>query len=160
MDAELKRRWNEVVKPDDTVYHLGDVCMRKHQTEYWGRELNGNKILVLGNHDRSFVFMERAGWQCSITRRGEEWRFHERDREFRVAHRPRDLATWTEEDKAIVLCGHEHSNMPQFIKWVRQKNDKPRPVMALNCCVEHWSYQPVPLRTIIETYDKYMENFR
>lgn len=160
MDEEMKRRWNEIVGPEDTVYHLGDVCMRKSMTPYWGRELNGRKMLILGNHDRSFIFMERAGWQCMTTRKGDEWTFVERDRRFKVAHRPRDLTTWDEADESIVLCGHEHNNAPVFIRWSRQKNDKPRIINALNMCVEHHNFAPVPLRSVIEMYDKYMAEVR
>lgn len=51
----LVERWNTMVGPDDTVYHLGDAVMggfdkNKH---YIGR-LNGYKILISGNHDRAF----------------------------------------------------------------------------------------------------------
>jgi calcineurin-like phosphoesterase family protein len=50
MDEELVRRWNEVVKVDDKVYHLGDVVIGKKHLATLGR-LNGNKRLVRGNHD-------------------------------------------------------------------------------------------------------------
>ncbi len=160
MDAELQRRWNEIVTPDDVVYHLGDVCLRKSMTSHWARELNGQKYLILGNHDRSFNFMEQSGWRCLTTGKGQENVFADRDRRFRVAHRPRDLRTWNKEDEYIVLCGHEHNNAPVFIRWARQKNDKPRVINAMNMCVEHWGFAPVPLRTVIETYDKYMAEVR
>lgn len=53
MDAELIRRWNSVVEPGDIVYVLGDM--------FWSspakampimEQLNGQKFLVKGNHDR------------------------------------------------------------------------------------------------------------
>lgn len=49
-DAELVRRWNGVVAPRDTVWHLGDFCFGERNLEIAGR-LNGNKKLVMGNHD-------------------------------------------------------------------------------------------------------------
>ena len=49
-DAELVRRWNSVVGPKDTVWHLGDFCLGKRNLAI-ARELNGNKKLVMGNHD-------------------------------------------------------------------------------------------------------------
>ena len=49
-NEELVKRWNETVKPEDTVYHLGDVFFRKESFEYVKR-LNGTKILIMGNHD-------------------------------------------------------------------------------------------------------------
>jgi calcineurin-like phosphoesterase family protein len=54
MDATLVCRWNEVVGPQDTVWHLGDFAMNKGADRlraYLGR-LNGTIHLVWGNHDR------------------------------------------------------------------------------------------------------------
>ena len=50
MDEEMIRRWNEVVKPGDTVYHVGDVVINKKHLHKIGR-CNGTKILIAGNHD-------------------------------------------------------------------------------------------------------------
>lgn len=49
-DAELVRRWNSVVKKNDTVWHLGDVCFGVAAFNSL-EHLNGVKRLVLGNHD-------------------------------------------------------------------------------------------------------------
>ena len=49
-DEALVERWNSVVKPKDTVWHLGDVLIGKGGFKYLSR-LNGLKRLVLGNHD-------------------------------------------------------------------------------------------------------------
>lgn len=52
MNEELIRRWNEVVSPDDTVYHLGDVLFGGRSIrDGILKRLNGYKILRLGNHD-------------------------------------------------------------------------------------------------------------
>jgi len=46
-------RWNQRVKPDDLVIHLGDVAIGKHGLiEPQLRALNGKKILIRGNHDK------------------------------------------------------------------------------------------------------------
>lgn len=49
-DEALIERWNSVVRPNDTVWHLGDVLFGKAQFPLLLR-LNGHKRLVLGNHD-------------------------------------------------------------------------------------------------------------
>lgn len=49
-DEELISRWNATVQPKDTVWHLGDFCFGKRNLEIASR-LNGNKKLVMGNHD-------------------------------------------------------------------------------------------------------------
>lgn len=49
-DDELVRRWNDAVKPKDTVWHLGDVLFGEGAFDTLAR-LNGVKKLVMGNHD-------------------------------------------------------------------------------------------------------------
>lgn len=59
MDEEIIRRWNAVVSPKDTVYHLGDIALGPIDKSLPKiARLNGHKIAVLGNHDRPFM---RAG---------------------------------------------------------------------------------------------------
>ena len=52
MNAELIRRWNAVVAPEDTTYVVGDMfwCGKEEALSVLDR-LNGTKILVVGNHD-------------------------------------------------------------------------------------------------------------
>lgn len=50
MDEEMVRRWNERVGGDDVVYLLGDFGADGYEAEVLKR-LNGEKILVKGNHD-------------------------------------------------------------------------------------------------------------
>lgn len=55
MNDMMVTYWNETVKPGDKVYHLGDVYMgggfNKEYTEKLLLSLNGQKRLILGNHD-------------------------------------------------------------------------------------------------------------
>jgi calcineurin-like phosphoesterase family protein len=50
MDEEMVARWNAVVKPQDKVYHLGDVVINRKHLPTLAR-LNGHKRLIRGNHD-------------------------------------------------------------------------------------------------------------
>ena len=50
MDEEMIKRWNETVRPNDKVYHLGDVVINRKALKTLGR-LNGDKVLIKGNHD-------------------------------------------------------------------------------------------------------------
>ena len=52
MNQHLITCHNKVVKPQDTLIHLGDVYMSNKTNAMKAlRKLNGRKILVLGNHD-------------------------------------------------------------------------------------------------------------
>ena len=50
MDEEMIRRWNDSVRPNDKVYHLGDVVINRKALKTLHR-LNGDKVLIRGNHD-------------------------------------------------------------------------------------------------------------
>ena len=50
MDEYMIKVWNERVKPNDKVYHLGDVVINRKFLHVLGR-LNGDKVLIRGNHD-------------------------------------------------------------------------------------------------------------
>lgn len=50
MDEEMIRRWNDRVRPNDKVYHLGDVVINRRALPTLAR-LNGDKVLIRGNHD-------------------------------------------------------------------------------------------------------------
>lgn len=54
MNNELIKNWNEVVSPNDTIYHLGDFSMGNKDISSLDiiYKLNGRKILILGNHDK------------------------------------------------------------------------------------------------------------
>ena len=52
MNETLIERWNSCVRPQDTIYHLGDFCFGGEQNIAIAARLNGHKRLVLGNHDR------------------------------------------------------------------------------------------------------------
>lgn len=51
MHEVMIERWNERIKPNDIVYHLGDFCFGKQWLSIASR-LNGKKKLVMGNHDK------------------------------------------------------------------------------------------------------------
>ena len=50
MDEDMVRAWNERVRPQDKVYHLGDVVINRKALKTLAR-LNGDKVLIRGNHD-------------------------------------------------------------------------------------------------------------
>jgi calcineurin-like phosphoesterase family protein len=53
MDAAMVGRWNDVVRQDDDIWHLGDFALRISLTAAGAllRSLNGRKHLVTGNND-------------------------------------------------------------------------------------------------------------
>lgn len=52
MNETIIANWNNIVGPDDIVFHLGDCCLGG--ADEWNRildRLNGKICLILGNHD-------------------------------------------------------------------------------------------------------------
>jgi calcineurin-like phosphoesterase family protein len=50
MDEAMVAAWNDRVRPTDKVYHLGDVVINRKALGIM-RRLNGDKVLIRGNHD-------------------------------------------------------------------------------------------------------------
>ena len=50
MDEAMVEAWNDRVRPNDKVYHLGDVVINRKALNIMSR-LNGDKVLIRGNHD-------------------------------------------------------------------------------------------------------------
>ena len=64
-DEMLIEKWNSVVGTEDTVLHLGDFAFKG--IEEYSKRLNGNKILLRGNHDlKSSRHYIECGWKDVI----------------------------------------------------------------------------------------------
>lgn len=58
MDRVLINNWNSLIKPEDKVYHLGDVSFI---SDKYVDKLNGQITLICGNHDKkrfNYLFSE------------------------------------------------------------------------------------------------------
>lgn len=59
--------WNDMVKPNDIVYHLGDAAFTD-EAQRKLLSLPGKKCLILGNHDiESPDYYLSLGWNCVCT---------------------------------------------------------------------------------------------
>lgn len=69
MDEELVRRYNARVGPDHVVCWVGDCFFhRLDRACEIMEELNGRKVLVKGNHDRSNTWMLKVGFDVVVDR--------------------------------------------------------------------------------------------
>jgi len=134
------RNYNEVVGPNDTVLWLGD-CFFRDQEGFIDavRRMNGRKLLVLGNHDKSPGLMAGLGFDLVMT----ECLVHIADRTCRVSHYPyaglesdtrgkpdRFLERRPKRVKGeVLLHGHTHSK-------------KKRIGNMIHVGVDAWDYRP------------------
>ncbi len=129
MDAELIRRWNEAVRPDDMVVHLGDFAVASaERIRELVAQLNGRKVIVLGNHDRSATAMRRLGFE-------EAYREYE-VRDIRCVHEPEDARPGE-----VTLCGHVHDRWAEL-----HRTDG---ALLINVGVDVRAFRPVPLDDLI-----------
>ncbi len=125
MDAELIRRWNEAVRPDDLVVHLGDFALASvERIQELVAQLNGHKVIVLGNHDRSVTAMRRLG-------------FDEAYREYEVRGIPCVHDPEHARPGEITLCGHVHNRWGEL-----RRTDG---ALLINVGVDVRSFRPVSL---------------
>ena len=110
MNAGMLARWNEVVRPDDEVWHLGDFALRMRMGDVAAllRALNGRKHLITGNNDTAEV--------AAL----DEWSSVQAYAEFVVETRRLVLChyafrTWNGMAKgALNLHGHSHGRLKRF----------------------------------------------
>ena len=133
MHADFVSRHNSAVNMDDVIYMLGDFAFApKVLMAEMLAKLNGYKILVRGNHDRSTKAMLDIGFD-------EVYTSHTLQTdaiEIYMRHIPDYEGKYD-----LHLCGHVHE------KW------KTHPPLIINVGVDQWDYAPVSLDEILALRD-------
>lgn len=102
----VKEVFNKWVKSRDTVFILGDLSLAKRViAEKFIDRLNGNKFLILGNHDRNIDTSTRFSQITQI----KDYRFKREGVDIRIALAHYPLASWDKKPHgAWNLYGHVH----------------------------------------------------
>jgi calcineurin-like phosphoesterase family protein len=135
MDEAMVKAWNERVRPNDKVYHLGDVVINRRALATMAR-LNGDKVLIRGNHD---IF------------RDDEYRKYFRElRAYHVmngmilSHIP--IHSESLGRFGTNIHGHLHSNRVMTEVWGEYKID-----VRYHCvCVEQTDFAPILFEDVIK----------
>lgn len=121
MNEAMIDRWNQVVKPEDTVYHLGDFTLGGYeQFKKIIYRLNGSIILLVGDHDDRWI----RGYYKSLSI-NEKFRVDSSGMitlEFSTGKRPLlvvmchyAMRVWKKSHYgSIHLYGHSHGNLWGF----------------------------------------------
>ena len=105
MDARLVDRWNAVVTPADSVWHLGDVARRAAEVPALLARLNGAKHLIRGNNDLDAT-ASATGW-ASV---GDYAEIEADGHRLILCHYP--FRSWNGQHKgALNLHGHSHGRL-------------------------------------------------
>jgi calcineurin-like phosphoesterase family protein len=136
MNETIIQRWNEVVRPGDKVYHLGDVVMGTDQEgwmkRHWPR-LMGRKVLICGNHD-PIKMLSSGGFFAKV----ELWRVFS---EFGLI-----LSHIPLHESGLYRGAGEGRQMLNVHGHIHQNPSPPGPYR--NVCVEHTDYRPVNIEEL------------
>jgi calcineurin-like phosphoesterase family protein len=137
MNEVIVQKWNEIVRPNDTVYHVGDVAFgggrsRKERLEEIMPRLNGKKKLCMGNHDHNPAIY--APYFDDVA---SSYELGIGTTNFFLCHYPIHFTEGDNHvgDTTLNIHGHIHTFL----------TGNPRHV---NVCVEHTDYAPVPIEDI------------
>lgn len=153
-DELMIENWNKLVKPTDTIYHLGDIIYHCKNRDEIMQRLNGEKILIKGNHDK-----DQLGWYMKYFKdiRGT----HHIDGNYLLGHFP----IHPDSKGRFVRQLHGHIHAQTVMKHEPYINPFGEIVEELvpdpwyrNCCVEVNNYAPVPFELIKEETEKLIED--
>lgn len=120
MDEFLIKQWNNTVKKQDTVYFLGDFCLKnKEYTEKILQKLHGKKFLIIGNHDKSLKGLERYFEDVSQIKEvkftNNQFPFIDAKETFSVEMCHYPLLTWQRRNNgSCMVHGHSHSSCDEI----------------------------------------------
>lgn len=158
-DAFIIDRWNETVEPDDDVYILGDISWYNvTKTIEILKTLNGNKHLIVGNHDKAFL-KNKEFRDCFIEICDYKELYLNDKESIILCHYPipcfkNHYYGWYH------LYGHVHTsfehNMMKHIKTeMTELYDKPCRMYNVGCMLPYMKYTPQSLEHIISEAEKY-----
>lgn len=161
MDSVMIRRWRGRVKPEDTVYHLGDVMLMARLTDQeiqlFLSQLPGKKILILGNHDKSAERMVQLGFiaafESAIIQVPQLSGMRVLLNHYPIKNLPESFNRDGQPVK-YVLHGHIHNSTEKSRALLTA--DKGElvhiPEFNINCSTEMWNYEPATIQHIIRTH--------
>jgi len=137
MDSVIVKRHNERVKPDDTVYFLGDFCFRNTKggkegegtltrAEYYQSLLNGHFVFIRGNHDNN----------NSLNTKIKHLVLEMGGKDIFLVHDPAEFNPKYD----LNIVGHVHRN------WKTEKRDRST---LVNVGVDVWNFYPVSFQEIL-----------
>jgi len=148
MNETMIRKWNERVKKDDLVFHIGDFGMSrsneapeapKKPLEIIKERLNGNIIFIAGNHDKNNsnktpiqkIVIKHGGYRLCLVHNPEHFDYN----------------------YEIDLVGHVHEKwqIKRYFKGNRYSD-------CINVGVDVWDFYPITWSEIWQRYSQYIKN--
>lgn len=138
-DMTMVENWNNVVRPTDKVFHLGDVAFSRLGHELV-RLLNGKKTLIAGNHDtKKATYYDWLGFENILGVKhlmNGIW----------LTHIPMHEQCVNEPRVKLNIHGHLHRNFVRPETPIEDGVTEHR--KYFNACVENINYTPISLDEI------------
>ena len=145
-DELMIQNWNEMIKPNDKVYVLGDLCFDRNAGDKIMPRLNGKKCLVKGNHDKF-----KLSWYC-------KWFYDIRGGEhlenFFYTHVP--IHPDSKARFKMNIHGHLHRGLVYKHNKHGEITKIPDPWYR-NVCMDANDYKPVPFEVIQHEFGVYKQ---
>jgi len=141
MNKVIIHKHNERVKPDDTVFFLGDFIFKggkeggEEKYRQFEKKLNGKFIFIKGNHDRN------NSLRTIITK----MYLHYGAKDICMTHRPEHA----DPDVPWNFCGHVHQRYK-----IKRLNENS---LIVNLSVEVWNYYPVSFKEITSAVSAFLK---
>lgn len=147
MDEALLAKWNDRVRPQDTVYVLGDLMFYCKDPEYYLRRLPGKKHLIVGNHDSVWMKKTDVGRYFASVQSMLEC--SDGSHRLTFCHYP--LMTWNRASHgSYMLYGHIHNNT-NAAYWPLLSSME----QALNAGVDVNGFAPVTFVELVKNNQKF-----
>jgi len=135
------KRHNQVVKPNDTVYHLGDFAFGdglSYPEKFFNR-LNGKKILIKGNHDAKTTLNLKWDSIHDLHEIGYKG--------IKIVMCHYAMRTWNKSHAgAYQLHGHSHSAY-------KETSDS-----SFDVGVDGWNYTPLSIDQVVDKMEWKLKN--
>lgn len=147
MDDSIIKNINETVDEDDTLFVIGDFCMKKSTEasdapqkafDYYRNQIKcKNIVFVFGNHDHNngtcskirSVVLELSGYCIYLT------------------HNPKFAC-----DKfKFNFCGHHHGKFGKFINLKKSS-------VIVDLSVDNWNFRPVNINEVNHAYSVWLKS--
>lgn len=172
MEEKLIENWNSRVKRHDRVYILGDFCWGN--AEEWNRiidKLRGEKVLILGNHDRIAVSRPKT-WEEPKNRKTQKQilrgKFHRIFDYYEakedgwttiMCHYPVPFYKNSFDPKTVMLHGHVHRytheamQLGELVKYLKESRkseiDNKAQIINVGCMMPYIDYTPRTLKELL-----------
>ena len=134
MNFDIIRNINNVCKPNDTLYHVGDYVFKSKPREF-EQAINCKIVFIKGNHD-PYEWPEIM----TITMGGIN---------FLVQHRPPTQIAEIPDFCDAVICGHEHNNwkLQSMTRQISENKIQIIPIINVSC--DNWEFKPLDKNQLI-----------